>query len=53
MEVRLRPETESRIHKLGILLKVHSFGSFEADWSAPSASPVLLEWTIRFSGTTC
>jgi len=29
-------------------VKVHSFDSFEADWSAPSASPVLLEWTIHF-----
>jgi hypothetical protein len=34
-------------------VKVHSVDSFEADWSAPSASPVLLEWTIHFLGTTC
>jgi hypothetical protein len=34
-------------------VKVHSVDSFEADWSAPSASPVLLEWTIHFWGTTC
>jgi hypothetical protein len=34
-------------------VKVHSIDSFEADWSAPSASPVLLGWTIHFLGTTC
>jgi hypothetical protein len=42
----------SRLRKLksGILVKVHLFDSFEAD---PSASPVSLEWTIHFLGTTC
>lgn len=39
--------------KSGILVKVQSVDSFEADRSAPSASPVLLEWTIHFSGATC
>jgi hypothetical protein len=31
-------------------VKVHSVDSFEADWSAPSASPVWSEWTIHFLG---
>jgi hypothetical protein len=45
----------SRLRKVksGILVKAHSFDSFEADWPVPSASPVSLEWTIHSSGTTC